>query len=84
MKHVHLVLDEALLEEAVKASGERTYTAAVTRGLEELTRLAKIRGLFALAGSGAWEGDLAEMRGDSPRRRARKLATKPKARAPRR
>ena len=51
MKHVHLILDETLLEEAVKASGERTYTATVTRGLEELTRLAKIRGLFALAGA---------------------------------
>ena len=34
MKRTNLVLDERLLEEAVKLSGERTYSAAVARALE--------------------------------------------------
>ncbi len=35
MKRTNLVLDEHLLEEAVRLSGERTYSRAVERALEE-------------------------------------------------
>lgn len=47
-------------------SGERTYSGAVNRALDEMVRrLTVADGLRMLQGSHAWEGDLAEMRGDS-------------------
>lgn len=64
MKRTNLVLDEDLLEEAVRLSGERTYSRAVERALEEFVRRAKADRIFELAGAGLWEGDLREMRGD--------------------
>jgi predicted nucleic acid-binding protein len=35
MKRTKLVLDEALLEEVTRVSGERTYSRAVTRAIED-------------------------------------------------
>jgi len=64
MKRTNLVLDEKLLEEALKLSGERTYSAAVNRALSELIRRIKAGRLLELQGSGIWEGDLSEMRRD--------------------
>lgn len=58
------MLDEDLLEEAVRLSGERTYSATVNLALRELIRRARAGRILGLAGSGLWEGDLAEMRGD--------------------
>ena len=58
------MLDEQLLEEAVKVSGERTYSAAVERALEAFVRRAKARQILSLAGSGLWQGDLAVVRED--------------------
>lgn len=72
MKRTNLVLDETVLEEATRLSGEKTYSATVIRALEEFVRRAKARQILALRGSGAWEGDLAEMRRD--RRRARRAS----------
>jgi Arc/MetJ family transcription regulator len=73
MKRTNLVLDEELLEEAVRLSGERTYSRAVERALEDFVRRARAGRILDLAGSGLWEGDLADMRRDrgakrSPRR----------------
>ena len=65
MKRTNLVLDEKLLEEALRVSGERTYSRAVERALEEFVRRARARKIFALAGSGLWEGELDEVREDS-------------------
>lgn len=59
------MLDEALLEEAVRLSGERTYSRTVERALSELVRRARAGNILDLAGSGAWHGDLGAMRGDS-------------------
>ena len=72
MKRTNLVLNEETLAEAVRLSGEKSYSATVNRALEELVRRIRARQILDLRGSGAWEGDLAEMRGDrrSPRRRA--------------
>ena len=67
MKRTNLVLDEGLLEEAVRLSGERTYSRTVARALEDFVRRAKARRILELAGTVAWTGDLAEMRGDRPR-----------------
>ncbi len=71
MVRKNLVLDEQLLEEALRLSGERTYSAAVQRALDEFVRRVRARRILTLGGSGLWEGELAEMRGDRPRRRPR-------------
>ena len=68
MKRTNLVLDEVLLEEAVRLSGERTYSRAVERALQEFVRRAKASRIMDLAGKGLWQGDLSEMRDDSPSR----------------
>jgi len=65
MKRTNVVLDETLLEEAVKVSGERTYSRTIERALEEMIRRAQARGLDQLAGSGLWVGDLSAMRADA-------------------
>jgi len=73
MKRTNLVLDEKLLADATRFSGEKTYSGAVSRALEEFVRIHKLRNaLRELHGSGFWEGDLAEMRGDKPRRRPKR------------
>ncbi len=71
MKRTNLVLDEQLLEEATRLSGERTYSRAVDRALHEFVRRARAGKLLELAGSGLWEGDLSKMRRDVPARRKR-------------
>ena len=68
MRRTNLVLDEQLLEEATHAVGAKTYSAAVNTALAEIIRLKKIQQLPHFFGSKIWEGDLAEMRGDRPRR----------------
>jgi hypothetical protein len=72
MKRTNLVLREDLLEEATRLSGEKTYSRAVERALEEFVRRAKARKILDLRGSGLWEGDLREMRRDAPARRRRR------------
>lgn len=66
MKRTNLVLDEQLLEEAVRVSGERTYSAAVERALEEYVRRARASKILSLAGSGLWQGQLSMAREDRP------------------
>ena len=66
MKRTNVVLDEDLLEDAVRLSGERTYARTIERALQEMVRRAKARGIEQLAGSGLWAGSLSEMRGDTP------------------
>ncbi|NNN05660.1 MAG: type II toxin-antitoxin system VapB family antitoxin [Elusimicrobia bacterium] len=68
MKRTNLVLDESLLKEAVSLSGAKTFSMTVDIALHDFVRRAKARRIFELAGSGLWEGDLATMRGESPRR----------------
>ncbi len=65
MKRTNLVLDEKLLAEATRLSGEKTYSAAVMLALGDFVRRAKARRILELRGSGLWEGDLAAMRRDS-------------------
>jgi Arc/MetJ family transcription regulator len=69
MKRTNLVLDEEILEEATRLSGAKTYSAAVMQALEDFVRRAKARQILELRGTGAWQGDLREMRGDpAPKR----------------
>ena len=67
MNRTNLVLDEQILEEALRLSGERTYSKAVSRALSEFVRRARAGRIFQLAGSGLWEGDLSAMRDDHQR-----------------
>ena len=71
MKRTNLVLNEQLLEEATRLSGERTFSRTVDRALSDFVRRVKARRILDLAGSGAWTGDLADMRDDRPRRAGR-------------
>ena len=64
MKRTNLVIDESVLAEAQRLSGERTYSATVMRALEDYVRRAKAGRILALRGSGLWQGDLATMRED--------------------
>jgi hypothetical protein len=63
------VLNEETLEEATRLSGEKTYSATVMRALEDFVRRAKARQILELRGSGLWQGDLREMRGDKRRKK---------------
>jgi Arc/MetJ family transcription regulator len=71
MKRTNLVLDEELLEETTRLSGKRTYSAAVTAAMEHFVQAIRARRILELRGSGVWQGDLAEMRGDRRRGRPR-------------
>lgn len=80
MKRTNLVLDEELLEEAVRLSRERTYSRTVERALSEFVRRARAGRILELAGSGSWKGDLAAMRGDTvARERAGTYRTRSRA-----
>jgi hypothetical protein len=68
MRRTNLVLDERLLEDATHALGAKTYSAAVNTALAEVIRLKKIQQIPHFFGAKLWEGDLAEMREDGPRR----------------
>ena len=65
------MLDARVLQEALRLSGERTYSATVQRALAEFVRRAKAGRMLELAGRGLWEGDLAAMRSDRTRGRRR-------------
>lgn len=65
MKRTNLVLNGQLLDEALRLSGERTYSRTVGRALEDFVRRARAGKILELQGQGLWEGDLATMRGDS-------------------
>jgi Arc/MetJ family transcription regulator len=72
MKRTNLMLDEQLLEEVTRVTGEKTYSGAVTKAMEDYVRRHRAGRILELAGSGMWVGDLSEMRDDpSPRRKSR-------------
>lgn len=68
MRRTNLVLDGDRLEEARRILGARTYSETVNHALAEAVRHARVRSLPDLLGKVSWEGDLAEMREDKPRR----------------
>ena len=51
--------------------GARSYSDAVNVALAEVIRMRKVQSLGRFFGSGIWEGDLAEMRGDGASERRR-------------
>ena len=66
MKRTNVVLDEELLDEAVRVLGRKTYSATISLALEEAIRMRKIQELGKHFGKGLWTGDLTEMREDKP------------------
>jgi len=65
MKRTNLVLNEEILQEAVRLSGEKNYSATVNRALQELVGRIKSRRILELRGTGLWDADLRQMRQDS-------------------
>jgi len=66
------VLRENLLAEATRLSGEKTYSHAVERALEDFVRRMNARQILELRSSGLWQGQIGEMRRDSPRPRGKR------------
>ena len=66
MKRMNVNLDEDLLEKARRVSGERTYSAAINKVLEEYIRVETVkRGieeLRAMNGAGVFSGYLKRIR----------------------
>jgi Arc/MetJ family transcription regulator len=58
----NIVIDNELMEEALKATGLKTKKEAVELGLKILIRLKKQAAIKDFRGKLTWEGDLAEMR----------------------
>lgn len=76
MKRTNLVLDEQLLEEATRLSGERTYSRTVERALRDFVQRARARRILELAGSGLWHGELSVVREDHGIYRTRRRAAR--------
>jgi Arc/MetJ family transcription regulator len=58
----NIVIDDELMNEALKATGLRTKREAVELGLKTLIRLKKQSAIKGFRGKLSWDGDLAESR----------------------
>lgn len=59
----NIVIDDQLMEEALKATGLTTKKEAVEQGLKLLVRQNRQQAIRKLRGKLKWEGDLDAMRG---------------------
>ena len=59
----NIVIDDKLMNDALKATGCKTKKEAVEQGLKLLIQRNKQRSIRELRGKLKWEGDLNEMRG---------------------
>lgn len=60
----NIVIDDKLMQDALKASGAKTKREAVELGLRTLVQLRQQAELRKLRGKLRWEGDLTAMRTD--------------------
>lgn len=60
----NIVIDDKLMEDALKATGLQTKKEAVEEGLKALIMLRKQRDIRSLRGKLKWDGDLEDMRSD--------------------
>ncbi len=67
-------LDDALIEQAMRATGETSKTGVVHRALRELVRLESLRRVRVARDLTSWTGNLDQMRERQP-----SLAREPKA-----
>jgi len=63
----NIVIDDALIKEAMAAAGVRTKREAVELGLLTLVRLRRQAEVRSHRGRLAWKGDLDDMRSDGQR-----------------
>ena len=61
----NIVIDDALMADALKASGVRTKREVVELGLRTLIRIRRQEGIRRLRGKLNWDGDLDAMRADA-------------------
>lgn len=61
----NIVIDDKLMQDALKATGLKTKREAVELGLRTLLRLRQQAELRSLKGKLAWQGDLDAMRADA-------------------
>jgi Arc/MetJ family transcription regulator len=60
----NIVIEDALMDEALKATGLKTKREAVELGLRTLVRLGRQEEIRRFRGKLVWEGDLETMRLD--------------------
>lgn len=60
----NIVIDDELMEEALRITGAKTKKEAVELGLRTIVRLKKQEKIRAYRGKLKWEGNLDEMRTD--------------------
>lgn len=60
----NIVIDDDLMEEAMKITGVKTKKEAVELGLKTLVRLKRQEEIKAFRGKLKWEGSLEDMRRD--------------------
>jgi len=65
MKRTNVILDEEKAKEVKNLLGADSISAAINMALEETLKTQRIRKLADFFGKGVWDGDLAEMRGDT-------------------
>ncbi len=58
----NIVIDDCLMEEAIKLTGAKSKREAVELGLKMLVRIKSQEKIKAYKGKLRWEGDLDEMR----------------------
>lgn len=64
MMRTNIVIDDALMADALRASGVKTKREAVELGLKTLIRLRRQQAIRGHRGKLAWSGDLDAMRTD--------------------
>ncbi len=60
----NIVIDDDLMNEALRVTGLKTKKEVVEEALKTLVRIERQKGILALRGKVHWEGDLDEMRRD--------------------
>jgi Arc/MetJ family transcription regulator len=89
MKRTNVILDEELLENARRATGERTYSATITKALEAVVKRKKFWDAYrrfedmAARGDFFWPGYLEEIRPNAYSLQKPKRASAHEKRAPR-
>jgi len=63
----NIIIDEALIKDAMRATGFKTKKSVVEEGLKVLLRLKRQEKVRAWRGKLRWEGDLDRMRTDKIR-----------------
>ena len=67
----NIVIDDRLMARAMRLSGVSTKREAVQQGLELLVRIKSQQKIRSLRGKLHWEGNLDDMRPDTPARSSR-------------